>query len=461
MTVFELLTENGLTDFYRLSKAAGVRTKAVTRQEEFAYLDNPTVRERLVDFADERETRVTFRVPTVHCIACVWLLENLFRLNPGIGHSQVNFPRKEVFITLDNARIKFSELLALLSSLGYAPELKLSDLENRPRTKVSRRLWLQLGVAGFAFGNIMLLSISSYLGLDGFSGPALKKMFGYISLALACPVLIYSAADYWRAAWLALRQRILTIDVPIAVGIAALTAWSTREVFAGRGAGYFDSLAGLLFFLLCGKLFQQKTYDRLAFDRDYKSFFPLVHPAHAADSSEERISLSQLQVGDRLIIRNGELIPSDSRLVSGPAMIDYSFVTGESEPVEKTAGRPYLRRRTADRRGHRDRNGEGGFAKLSHFALEPADVSQGKRAAARHADQPLQPALHQNCAGDGGGRGVVLVVSGSSRALIGVFYFGVDRGLPVRAGAGRAVHPWHGPTRSRAPESFPEEPLGH
>lgn len=337
LTVFELLTENGLTDFYRLGKAAGVRTKPVTKQEEFAYLDNPTVRERLVDFADERETRVTFRVPTVHCIACVWLLENLFRLNPGIGHSRVNFPRKEVFITIENSRIKLSELVALLTSLGYPPELKLSDLENAPRNPVSRRLWLQLGVAGFAFGNIMLLSISSYLGLDGFSGPALKKMFGYISLALACPVLIYSAADYWRAAWLALRQRILTIDVPIAVGIAALTAWSMHEVFAGQGAGYFDSLAGLLFFLLCGKLFQQKTYDRLAFDRDYKSFFPLSIMRHSRQQ-EERISLSELQTGDRLVIRNGELIPSDSRLLSGPAVIDYSFVTGESEPVEKKAG---------------------------------------------------------------------------------------------------------------------------
>ena len=337
LTVYELLAETGLTDFYKLSKSAGVRTKDIPKPAEFAYLDDPTVRERLVDFADERVTQATFRVPTVHCIACVWLLENLFRLNPGIGHSQVNFPHKEIFITLDNSRIKLSEAVALLASLGYAPELKFSDLETRARTPRSRRLWLQLGVAGFAFGNIMLLSISSYLGLDGFSGPGLKKMFGFISLALALPVLVYSAADYWRAAWRACSRRILTIEVPIAVGIAALAAWSTREVFAGRGIGYFDSLAGLLFFLLCGKLFQQKTYDRLAFDRDYKSFFPLSI-MRKSGGQEERVSLSQLHVGDRLVIRNGELIPADARLVDGPAVIDYSFVTGESEPVAKKNG---------------------------------------------------------------------------------------------------------------------------
>ncbi len=338
LAVFELLTENGLADFYRLGKAAGVRADSPSSLDEFGYLNDPALRRRLVDFEDEGETRVTFRVPSVHCIACVWLLENLFRLNPGIGYSRVNFPRKEVFITFEGSRIKLGEVVALLASLGYMPELLLSDLKDHgPKNPVSRRLWMQLGVAGFAFGNIMLLSISSYLGLDSFSGPGLNTLFGFISLALVLPALAYSGSDYWRAAWAAVRQRMLTIEVPIALGISALAAWSTVEVLSGRGPGYFDSLAGLLFFLLCGKLFQQKTYDRLAFDRDYKSFFPLSI-LRRGKLGEERIGLSQLVVGDRLVIRNGELIPSDSRLISGPAMIDYSFVTGESEPVEKAAG---------------------------------------------------------------------------------------------------------------------------
>jgi Cu+-exporting ATPase len=337
LMVFELLAENGLSDFYKLGKAAGARPKTVPKTGEFDFLDDPAVRARLVDFADERITRATFRIPAMHCVACVWLLENLFRLNPGVGQSRVNFPRKEVFITFENAKTKLGELVALLASLGYAPDLKLSDLDNQARTPVSRRLWLQLGVAGFAFGNIMLMSVSSYFGLDAFSGPGLNRLFGYAAMALAIPVLVYSAADYWRAAGLALRARVLTIDVPIALGIAALAASSARDVVLGRGIGYFDSLAGLLFFLLTGKLFQQKTYDRLVFDRDYKSFFPLSI-TRKSGKAEERVSLSQLRVGDRLVIRNGELIPSDSRLVSGAAIIDYSFVTGESEPVEKKAG---------------------------------------------------------------------------------------------------------------------------
>jgi Cu+-exporting ATPase len=357
-TVFEILAANGLTDFYNLSENAGVRISATAKNEQYRFLDEPAVRERLVDFSDATLTRVTFHLPAIHCIACVWLLENLFQLQPGIGQTQVNFPRKEAAISFDPAQVKLSAVVTLLASLGYEPELKLSDLEGRPQVRVARRLWIQLGLAGFAFGNIMLFSISSYLGLDAFAGPGFATMVGLISLMLATPVVIYSALEYWKAAWRSLQQRLLNIDVPIAAGVAAIYLQSVYEVLTGRGEGYFDSLCGLIFFLLCGRLFQQKTYDRLAFDRDYKSFFPLSvtrkisgRVAFHRDpnlsgqngdavervptANEEQVSLSQLAVGDRLIIRNGELIPADAKLISGPALIDYSFVTGESEPVEK------------------------------------------------------------------------------------------------------------------------------
>jgi Cu+-exporting ATPase len=336
LTVFELLTENGLSNFYELADSAGVRVKA-SRENQFQYLDEPVVREWLVDFQDERITRVTFHIPAIHCIACVWLLENLFRLKPRIGESQVNFPRKEVAIMFESARVKLSEVVALLASLGYEPELKLSDVDAPRGSRLSRRLWLQLGLAGFAFGNLMLFSIAGYFGFDAFTGPTLKKLVGYMSLVLATPVVVYSAFDYWRTAWTTLKQQRLAIEVPIAAGIIAIFAQSSYEVLSGRGEGYFDSLCGLIFFLLCGRLFQQKTFDRLSFERDYKSFFPLS-VTRRRDEGEEHVALAQLRVGDTLIIRNGELIPADSRVFSGTACIDYSFVTGESEPVEKLEG---------------------------------------------------------------------------------------------------------------------------
>jgi Cu+-exporting ATPase len=377
LLVHDLLAESGLGQFYELNRHPGVRIRQQARHQQWAYLDDPALQQRLLDFTDGKVSRVTFEIPAIHCVACVWLLENLFRLHPGVGRSQVNFPRREATITFAPEKLALSELVGLLASIGYEPTLTLDELDKRKGDPARKRQWLQVGIAGFAFGNIMLLSLPGYLGLDSFSGPLFRVIFGYLSLALAAPVVFYSASDYWRSAGLSLRQRMLTLDVPIALGLAALYGRSVYEIVLGRGAGYLDSLAGLVFLLLCGRVFQQKTHDRIAFDRDFKCFFPLsvtrktaagVRPSSGAAAcasrtaseesgtpaiseiaapadgrtpamvGEESIPISNLRVGDRLLLRNGELIPADARLVSGPACIDYSFVTGEAEPVAKAAG---------------------------------------------------------------------------------------------------------------------------
>ena len=400
-TVHGLLHASGLGRFYELNAHPGSQINRPAKREQWAFLDDPAVQGPLLDFTDGQTSRVTFHVPAIHCVACVWLLENLFRLHPGVGGSRVNFGRREVAIafapdlperpgagcklqvassptcTLQPApcnRIALSELVALLASIGYEPRLTLGGVERDQADPARRRLHLQVGVAGFAFGNIMLFALPTYFGLDSLSGPMFHRLFGLLSLALALPVLVFSAADYFRSAWLSVRQRVLILDVPIALGLLAIYGQSAFEILTGRGIGYCDSMTGLIFFLLGGKIFQQMTYERLAFDRDYKSFFPLsvtrlrdlgsgirqpgsgigsqmpdagyqmpdagyqIPDAGCRIPEEERVSLSSLQVGDRLRLRNSELIPADAKLVSGPAFIDYSFVTGEAEPVAKQAG---------------------------------------------------------------------------------------------------------------------------
>ena len=133
--------------------------------------------------------------------------------------------------------------------------------------------------------------------------------------------------------------------MPIALGLLAIYGQSAYEIMSRTGEGFCDSLTGLIFFLLCGRAFQQRAQDRLAFDRDFKSFFPLsvlrrkrTDSASTSANGTERISLAQLEVGDRVTIRNGEIIPADSLLADGAALIDYSFVTGESVPVARHAG---------------------------------------------------------------------------------------------------------------------------
>jgi P-type Cu+ transporter len=335
--VHDILLEGGMGQFYELNQHPGIRPGGVTASEQWIYLDEPQVQSKLLDFTDSRSSRVTFQIPSIHCVACVWLLENLYRLHPGVGDSRVNFARREVSIRYATERLKLSELVALLASIGYEPELTLDELERPKVRKPLDRQKLQIGIAGFAFANIMLFSLPIYLGLDTSSAPVLEKLFGYLSLGLALPVLLYSASDYWKSARWSVRQRTLTLDVPIALGLAALFAQSAYEIVSGRGEGYLDSLVGLVFFLLCGRWFQQKTHDRLTFDRDYRSFFPLA-VLRRSPSGDLPVPLAQIEVGDRLLLRHGEIIPADARLATGTASIDYSFVTGESEVVTKAAG---------------------------------------------------------------------------------------------------------------------------
>ncbi len=331
--VYEILNEQDLCAYYQIDEKAGISLRGRT-QAHYAYLDDSEVVQKIVEYADEKQTKVSFHLPDIHCASCIWLLENLYKLNDGIIHSQVNFLKKRIYITFDPQSTNLRKVVELLASVGYAPALNLNELE-KPTTKaVAKSLVYKLGVAGFAFGNIMLLSFPEYLGLEE---TYFQQWFGYLNIALSIPVLLYCGRDYLQSAWLGIQQRQLNIDVPISIGILALFLRSVYEIVTATGAGYLDSLAGLIFFLLIGKWFQQKTYYNLSFERDYKSYFPISAMVKRAKELVP-VALNKLQIGDILVVKNQELIPADGLILKGNANIDYSFVTGESAPVQKQVG---------------------------------------------------------------------------------------------------------------------------
>ncbi len=323
--------------YYDIEQQAGTSLKG-KKQTEYAYLDDPEVREKLIDFADEQQTRVTFFIPAIHCASCLWLLENLYRFNAGIHSANVNFVKKEVYLTFDEGQVSLRQVVELLDSIAYTPAINLSNLDQGDRPVVDRSFYYKFGVAGFAFGNIMLLSFPEYLGLDKALEGEFFQLFGYLNILLALPLVFYSGNDYLKSAWLGLKQRNLNIDVPIALGVLTLFGRSVFEILTHTGAGYLDSLAGLVFFLLAGKWFQQRTYHSISFERDYKSYFPIAAHRKNSDGTTTSTPLDKLEPGDRIEVKNGELIPADGVLLIGAAAIDYSFVTGESEAVERRSG---------------------------------------------------------------------------------------------------------------------------
>ena len=337
-TVYEILNENNLCTYYDLDANAGLSQKGRKDTRAFDFLNDPSVAERLVDFQDETTTKVTFLIPAMHCASCIWLLEYLYKINLGILNSKVNFLKKEVYILFDNQKTTLREVAVLLHNLGYTPEINLNDIDGEKATpSVDRSIYYKLGVAGFAFGNIMLFSFPEYFGLGTSSDKGFVPIFGYINLILATPVLLYSAQDYFKSAWRGITSGYLNLDVPLAIGAAALYGRSAFEILTHTGAGFMDSFASLIFLLLTGKWFQQKTFYHLSFERDYKSYFP-ISATLKLDKSEQNVALNKLERGDIIIIRNQEIIPADGILLRGSANIDYSFVTGEEEPVRKKSG---------------------------------------------------------------------------------------------------------------------------
>ncbi|WP_299107179.1 heavy metal translocating P-type ATPase metal-binding domain-containing protein [uncultured Winogradskyella sp.] len=334
-TVFEIFNENDLTCYYDLQNSPGAIPKEI--EGKYDFLSQENIIEKLTEFQSDSIEIATLYIPHIHCSSCIWILENLNKLNPNISDSQVNFGKKTVRVTYNSETTNLKSVVLLLSSIGYEPYISLEDFKSG-KQHINRTLIYKLGVAAFGFGNIMFLSFPEYFEVNEYWLEQYKPLFRWLMFALSLPIVFYSAQDYFISAFKGLRTKLLNIDVPIALGISVLFIRSTIEIIFDLGSGFFDSLAGLVFFLLVGKFFQQKTYDFLSFERDYKSYFPIAITKINKDGFEETIQVYDIEKGDRILIRNEELIPVDGVLINGKAKIDYSFVTGESQTISKQSG---------------------------------------------------------------------------------------------------------------------------
>ncbi|MGY6560907.1 MAG: heavy metal translocating P-type ATPase [Luteibaculaceae bacterium] len=334
-SVYQILTTENLEEYYLLNQKAGIKPASLNNGQ-YDFLKNEAIEEKLLWFKNDSIKKLNFFIPAIHCASCIWLLENLTKIYPTVIESRVNFTEKRVSITLPKEESLF-DLVNFLHNLGYSPNLNFDETkESTKKPKVNRSLILKIGVAGFCFGNIMLLSFPEYIpGKEGLTEDW-KQFFGYLNFTLALPVLFFSATPYLRSAYTVIKHKALNMDVPIALGIFALFIRSSYEIFSGTGAGFMDSFAALIFFLLIGKWFQEKTYRGLSFERDYQSYFPIA-VTKINGLSREITPIENLKAHDIIEVRNGELIPADAILLSNTAQLDYSFITGESEPTTLSA----------------------------------------------------------------------------------------------------------------------------
>lgn len=334
-TVYEIFSLNDLTCYYDFEKSPGATPQDIKGKYDF--LNDEKIVSKLLDFEEQRTNIVSLHIPHIHCSSCIWILENLQRLDKGIVSSQVNFHEKKVRITYSPQETNLRAIVEMLGLIGYEPYISLENYENKKQA-VDRTLIYKIGVAFFSFGNIMLLSFPEYFEVGEFWIEQYKGFFRWLIFALALPPFFYSASGYYVSAWKSIKSKMLNIDIPIALGIVVMFVRSTVDIVFDFGQGFFDSMCGLIFFMLLGKLFQQKTYNFLSFERDYKSYFPIAITKVNLDGTEQPIQVYDIAKGDRLLIRNQELIPVDGILISPEASIDYSFVTGEAVAIKKNSG---------------------------------------------------------------------------------------------------------------------------
>lgn len=332
-SVYQILSENNMCNYYAYNSTPGQRVKETGH---FEYLDEPSIITQLINYKDNENSIVTFYIPAIHCSSCIWLLEHLYKINPAIFSSRIDFLKKEVTISYKHEKVSLREVVEILNQIGYEPLISLQDVVKEKGNSVNKQLIWKIAIAGFCMGNVMLFSFPEYFGLSALE-KEFQYLFAWLNLAFCIPVTFYCAKEYFTSAYASLKQKYINLDTPLALIIAVLFIRTAISTIFDTGPGFGDTLTGLVFLLLMGKWVKQRTYHHISFDRDYRSYFPIAITS-IKDNREKPIAISEIAVGDRLLIRNGELVPADAILMKGDGWLDMSFVTGEAEPQQKVLG---------------------------------------------------------------------------------------------------------------------------
>lgn len=336
-SVYEILKQGNLCSYYDLNEKPGFKQEGTVDYEKYAFLDDDKVAQQMVQFKDESSSHVHLYLPQIHCSSCLWLLEHLPQLHSAILAAEVDFAQREIFIVFDHNKLSLKELVTLLGRIGYEPQLNKGTIAtgNQVKRSLTDQNIKYLGVAFASFVAVMMLSLPEYISGGELFSADLTIFFRWANLFLCLPAVFYSAQIFYTSAWKGLKFKVLNIDAPVALAIGITFLRTIYEVVWHHQAGFADSLTGLIFFMLLGRVLQQRTYRLINYERDFTSYFPIAVSKQNKDGSTETIKLEDIKFSDEILVYANDIIPVDGIIVKGTAEIDYSFVTGESTPSYK------------------------------------------------------------------------------------------------------------------------------
>ncbi|MBK0327500.1 cadmium-translocating P-type ATPase [Rhodobacteraceae bacterium F11138] len=281
------------------------------------------------------DARIALSLPTIHCQNCISAVERGLMAHPGVQDARVNLTLKRAMVRADDG-LTAADLIPVLERLGYeAHELDPGALQATRTDRAGRDLLIRLAVAGFASMNVMLLSVSVWSGATD----ATRDMFHWISAAITLPAIGYAAQPFFRNAWSALSAGRLNMDVPIVLAIVLALVTSLWETALSGEHAYFDAALTLTFFLLAGRYldFRTRAIARSAAEELAALEVPRAIRIGGQDSHE--VAVSELGVGDLVLVRPGGRMPVDGQVVTGQSELDRSLLTGETLPVFAGPGR--------------------------------------------------------------------------------------------------------------------------
>lgn len=335
---YSVIRGGGLEDYYRIRQSTGAPSaRALTTARNYEEFDDPTFERLYVREEGEGVRSVDLALEGVTCIACVWLVERLSRIAPGVLDARLDLRRATVRVRWDDRQTNLSSVARGLDSLGYPPHPAGAAAAADIRRDDTRRAMIRLAVAGACAGNVMLLALAQYAGLFDEIEPSILSLFRWTSMAIGMISLVWPGALFFRGAWAAIRARAPHIDIPIALGLGAGGVWSVLATIRGQGEIYFDSLSVLVFALLVGRFLQQRQ-QRWAADALELLFSLTPTSARRVDGTGDALTVRSVPVealagGDVVEVLAGESFPADGSVIGGVSQVDMSILTGESRPM--------------------------------------------------------------------------------------------------------------------------------
>ena len=339
--VAEAIVAAGLTDFYRHRTAPSRRAEDLIPEQlrGLELYDRPDLQKSFVRAEGEHVREAALILEGIVCAACVWLNERHVNRLPGVLEFRVNYSTHRARLRWDEQHIKLSDILAAIAAIGYVAHPfdpnRQEALQKRERSVALRRL----AVAGLGSMQVMMLAVGLYVGDYQGMEDWIREFLRWICLILAVPVVTYSAQSFYQGAWRDLRRRQLGMDVPVALAILAAFLASVWHTWKGSGEIYYDSVTMFVFFLLTGRFLEMTARHRAAqISEALVRMLPATATRLNAANEEEIVPIAELAPGDRVLVRPGETLPADGRIIEGASSVDESLLTGESLPLPRQVG---------------------------------------------------------------------------------------------------------------------------